>query len=73
MQFMMDATKGLEVPGETLEAEVKAFFDSAPPLQNSDGITQQLDQFIQRNSSPSGELSVTTFGVVFLLLCASCK
>ncbi|QCE15837.1 phosphopantothenate-cysteine ligase [Vigna unguiculata] len=50
---MMDATKGLEVPGETLEAEVKAFFDSAPPLQNSDGITQQLDQFIQRNSSPS--------------------
>ncbi|ESW08195.1 hypothetical protein PHAVU_009G026700 [Phaseolus vulgaris] len=49
----MDAAKGLEVPSETLEAEVKAFFDSAPPLQNSDGITQQLDQFIQRNSSPS--------------------
>ncbi|CAJ1974157.1 unnamed protein product [Sphenostylis stenocarpa] len=51
--ILMDAAKGLEVPGETLEAEAKAFFDSAPPLQNSDGITQQLDQFIQRNSSPS--------------------
>ncbi|TKY74333.1 Phosphopantothenate--cysteine ligase 1 [Spatholobus suberectus] len=49
----MDAAKGLEAPGETLEAEVKAFFDSAPPLQNSDDITQKLNQFIQRNSSPS--------------------
>jgi len=66
----MDAAKGLEVPGETLEAEVKAFFDSAPLLQNSDGITQQLDRFIRRNSSPSGELSVTAFDVVFLFLCA---
>lgn len=49
----MDAAKGLEAPGETLEAQVKAFFDSAPPLQNSDEITQKLNQFIQRNSSPS--------------------
>ncbi|RDX76331.1 Phosphopantothenate--cysteine ligase 2, partial [Mucuna pruriens] len=49
----MDAAKGMEAPGETLEAQVKAFFDSAPPLQNSDEITQKLDEFIQRNSSPS--------------------
>ncbi|AES91310.1 putative phosphopantothenate--cysteine ligase [Medicago truncatula] len=38
---------------ETLEAQVKAFFDSAPPLHNSHEITQKLNQFIQRNSSSS--------------------
>ena len=40
---------------ETLDAEVKAFFDSAPPLHNSHDITQKLNHFIQRNSSPSGK------------------
>ncbi|KAG5031329.1 hypothetical protein AAZX31_06G102700 [Glycine max] len=50
----MDPAKGLEASGEkTLQAEVKAFFDSAPPLQKSDEITQKLNQFIQRISSPS--------------------
>ncbi|KAK7410560.1 hypothetical protein VNO78_01430 [Psophocarpus tetragonolobus] len=51
---LMDTAKGLEASGETLEEQVKAFFYSAPPLHNSDEITQKLNQFIQRNSSPSG-------------------
>ncbi|KAK7282774.1 hypothetical protein RIF29_11814 [Crotalaria pallida] len=45
----MDAANG----SQTLEAQVKAFFDSAPPLQNTQQLTQKLDQFIQRNSSSS--------------------
>lgn len=48
----MDEANG----SQTLEAQVKAFFDSAPPLQNAHQITQKLDQFIQRNSSSSGKL-----------------
>ncbi|XP_027364758.1 phosphopantothenate--cysteine ligase 2-like [Abrus precatorius] len=49
----MDAANGLEASGGTLEEQVKAFFDSAPPLLKSNEITQMLNQFIQRNSSPS--------------------
>lgn len=62
----MDAAKGLEASGETLRAEVKTFFDSAPPLQNSDEITQKLNQFIQRNSS--GNFPPTTFNFAFHFL-----
>ncbi|KAG5036303.1 hypothetical protein AAZX31_04G234700 [Glycine max] len=58
----MDAAKGLEASGETLRAEVKTFFDSAPPLQNSDEITQKLNQFIQRNSSARRIVCVTSGG-----------
>ncbi|KAJ1406794.1 DNA/pantothenate metabolism flavoprotein, C-terminal, partial [Sesbania bispinosa] len=52
-EILMDAINGLEDMEQTLGAQVKAFFDSAPPLQNSHEVTQKLDQFIQRNSSPS--------------------
>lgn len=45
----MDEANG----SQTLEAQVKAFFDSAPPLQNANQITQKLDQFIQHNPSLS--------------------
>ncbi|OIV96697.1 hypothetical protein TanjilG_09239 [Lupinus angustifolius] len=45
----MDSTNG----SQTLEAQAEAFFDSAPPLQNTHQITQKLDQFIQHKSSPS--------------------
>ncbi|KAK7855034.1 phosphopantothenate--cysteine ligase 1 [Quercus suber] len=34
----MDITNGLGVPQETLDAEIKSFFESAPPLKNSDDI-----------------------------------
>ncbi|GAU19034.1 hypothetical protein TSUD_193720 [Trifolium subterraneum] len=49
----MDAENKLQNEGQSLEAQVKAFFDSAPPLNSSHEITQKLNQFIQRNSSSS--------------------
>lgn len=64
----MDAAKGLEASGETLEAQVKAFFDSAPPLHNSDEITQNLNQFIQRNSSPPGT-QVASYSILHFCFC----
>lgn len=50
----MDVTDGLEVPQETLDAEIKSFFESAPPLKNGDDISEKLKEFIGRNSLPSG-------------------
>ncbi|XP_057442472.1 phosphopantothenate--cysteine ligase 2-like [Lotus japonicus] len=49
----MDAENGLKDQGQTLEAQVQAFFDSAPPLRNIHEITEKLNQFIHRNSSPA--------------------
>lgn len=74
-EILMDPSDGLEGPGQTLEAQVKAFFDSAPPLRNSHEITQKLNQFIHRNSSSSGTLSsTTTFNSAFVFLwCLPCK
>ncbi|KAI9114104.1 hypothetical protein K1719_014754 [Acacia pycnantha] len=48
----MDSANGLQTPQLTFEEEVKAFFDSAPPFENRDGISEKLKQFIARNSSP---------------------
>ncbi|WJX32622.1 Phosphopantothenate--cysteine ligase 2 [Trifolium repens] len=47
----MDASNKHEDAGKTLEAQAKAFFDSAPPLHNSHKISQDLNNFIQQNSS----------------------
>lgn len=52
----MDVTDGLEVPQETLDAEIKSFFESAPPLKNGDDINEKLKEFIGRNSLPSGKI-----------------
>ncbi|XP_050870794.1 phosphopantothenate--cysteine ligase 2 isoform X1 [Lathyrus oleraceus] len=52
-EILMDAANRSEDVEQTLETQVKAFFDSAPPLHNSHDITQKLNQFIQRNSSSS--------------------
>ncbi|MED6191740.1 Phosphopantothenate--cysteine ligase 2 [Stylosanthes scabra] len=49
----MDAANGSQNSEQTLDSEVKAFFDSAPPLHNSNDIIQKLNHFIQLNSSPS--------------------
>jgi phosphopantothenate---cysteine ligase (ATP) len=66
----MDAENRMEDMGQTLEAQVKAFFDSAPPLHNSHEITQKLNQFIQRNSSSSGDLaSDTSFKSAYFFSC----
>ncbi|XP_065628001.1 phosphopantothenate--cysteine ligase 2 isoform X2 [Quercus suber] len=50
----MDITNGLGVPQETLDAEIKSFFESAPPLKNSDDIGEKLKKFIERNSLSLG-------------------
>jgi phosphopantothenate-cysteine ligase len=52
----MDASNKHEDAGKTLEAQAKAFFDSAPPLHNSHKISQDLNNFIQQNSSSLGNL-----------------
>ena len=57
---MMDSNNEL-----TLEEEVKAFFDSAPPLQNSDEISEKLKNFIDHNYFPSGKFILTTLNNSF--------
>lgn len=49
---LMDAANGGQTPQHTLEKEVKAFFDSAPPLQNITEIDEKLKEFIAANSLP---------------------
>ncbi|PRQ56767.1 putative phosphopantothenate--cysteine ligase [Rosa chinensis] len=50
----MALTNGLEIPKEVLEAEIKSFFDSAPPLKNRDDVSEKLEAFVKKNSQPSG-------------------
>ncbi|ONI34953.1 hypothetical protein PRUPE_1G507900 [Prunus persica] len=50
----MSLTNGLEIPKETLDAEIQAFFDSAPPLKNRVDISEKLEEFVKKNSLPSG-------------------
>lgn len=38
-------------------AEIKSFFDSAPPLKDGEGITRKLKGFIERNSASSGKFN----------------
>ncbi|XP_050215106.1 phosphopantothenate--cysteine ligase 2-like [Mercurialis annua] len=47
----MDSSNG-SVIESNLEAEIKSFFDSAPPLKDSAAISNKLKNFIQLNSSP---------------------
>jgi phosphopantothenate-cysteine ligase len=57
----MDASNKHEDAGKTLEAQAKAFFDSAPPLHNSHKISQDLNTFIQQNSSLGNYDSIIEF------------
>ncbi|KAI0493099.1 hypothetical protein KFK09_027375 [Dendrobium nobile] len=50
----MDATGGLEISQGESFIDVKSFFESAPPLKNSDSITQKVKEFIYQNSQFSG-------------------
>ena len=54
----MDITNRLGVPQETLDAEIKSFFESAPPLKNSDDISEKLKKFIERNSLSLGKFTL---------------
>jgi len=55
----MDTSNKSDYVEKTLEAQAKAFFDSAPPMHNSHEITQKLIQFIQHSSSSLGNLAST--------------
>ncbi|PIN24731.1 putative protein with similarity to phosphopantothenoylcysteine synthetase/decarboxylase [Handroanthus impetiginosus] len=48
----MDAPNGLGFVDET-PADIKSFFDSAPPLKNDAEIRRKLKEFIERNHSSS--------------------
>jgi phosphopantothenate-cysteine ligase len=54
----MDVPNGLGVPQETLDAEIKSFFESAPPLKSSDDIGEKLKKFIERNSLSLGKFTL---------------
>ncbi|KAL6983519.1 Phosphopantothenate--cysteine ligase 2, partial [Sarracenia purpurea var. burkii] len=50
----MDATSNSENPQETVYEEIESFFDSAPPLQDAPDFSRKLNEFIERNSQPTG-------------------
>ncbi|KAK9930677.1 hypothetical protein M0R45_027706 [Rubus argutus] len=50
----MALTNGLEILKETLDAEIKSFFESALPLKNSDDVSEKLEEFVKKNLLRSG-------------------
>ncbi|KAK9903038.1 hypothetical protein M0R45_001289 [Rubus argutus] len=50
----MALTNGLEILKEKLDAEIKYFFESTPPLKNSDDVSEKLEEFVKKNSLLSG-------------------
>ncbi|CAA0818577.1 Phosphopantothenate--cysteine ligase 1 [Striga hermonthica] len=48
----MDATNSSLSSGETSYADIKSFFDSAPPLKDSAEIKTKLEEFMQKNHAP---------------------
>ncbi|XP_020590544.1 phosphopantothenate--cysteine ligase 2-like isoform X2 [Phalaenopsis equestris] len=58
----MDAEIGLDASQPESFSDVKSFFESAPPLKNSDSITQKVKEFIHQNSQFSG--NTKSVGVV---------
>lgn len=63
----MSLTNGLEIPKETLDAEIQAFFDSAPPLKNKVDISEKLEEFVKKNSLPSGMFTFCFVTVIFFI------
>ncbi|KAL6511837.1 Phosphopantothenate--cysteine ligase 2 [Orobanche gracilis] len=49
----MDASNGSQYFEETLYADIKSFFDSAPPLKDAVEIKRKLEEFIGKNRAPS--------------------
>lgn len=49
----MDASNGLKSLEETPSAEIKSFFEYAPPLKDREEIKRKLEEFIKRNFSSS--------------------
>ncbi|GFP95192.1 phosphopantothenate--cysteine ligase 2 [Phtheirospermum japonicum] len=50
----MDASNGSQSVGETPNAEIKCFFDSAPPLKDASQIKIKLEAFIEKNQNGKG-------------------
>lgn len=56
----LTSTNGIEAPRDMqLDVEITSFFDSAPPLKEELDISRKISEFIERHSSPSGNLSYT--------------
>jgi len=53
----MDAN-GQQTAQEALDAEIKSFFDSAPPLRNIVDISKDLRNFVEMNSPQAGKFSL---------------
>lgn len=53
----MDAN-GQQKAQEALDAEIKSFFDSAPPLRNIEDISKDLRNFVEMNSPQAGKFSL---------------
>ncbi|KAI3465078.1 hypothetical protein Pfo_021741 [Paulownia fortunei] len=49
----MDASNGSESFEEIPYADIKSFFDSAPPLKDGAEIKRKLEEFMEKNHSPS--------------------
>lgn len=64
----MALTNGLEIPKEVLDAEIKSFYDSAPPLNNSDDVSEKLEAFVKKNSQPSGTFTFLSLFYYFPIL-----
>ncbi|XP_051123630.1 phosphopantothenate--cysteine ligase 2-like isoform X2 [Andrographis paniculata] len=50
---MMDASNGLRSFEETHNADIKSFFDSAPPLKDGEDIKRKLEEFLGKKFSSS--------------------
>lgn len=50
---------GLQKAQDALDAEIKSFFDAAPPLKNIESISEKLKNFIEVNSSQAGKFSLS--------------
>ncbi|XP_038884433.1 phosphopantothenate--cysteine ligase 2-like isoform X2 [Benincasa hispida] len=48
---------GLQKAQQALDAEIKSFFDSAPPLRNIEDISKDLREFVEMNSPQAGNQS----------------
>ncbi|KAK6161303.1 hypothetical protein DH2020_004684 [Rehmannia glutinosa] len=58
----MDASNGSRSFEETTYADIKSFFDSAPPLKDGAETKRKLEEFMEKNHSPSGKFAaLTTF------------
>ncbi|KAG8377359.1 hypothetical protein BUALT_Bualt08G0024900 [Buddleja alternifolia] len=70
----MDASNDSKSFEEIPYTDIKSFFDSAPSLKDSAEIERKLEEFMGRNSSPSGKYFLKAgYAVVFLYRRGTCQ